>query len=496
MGGQVREEVPVAPAGQQRAGFPELRLGVLDAATHSLPLAAGLVQQPRSVERHLRLPPPLPHDATAPTVVGAHCTVADVRVLVSPDKFKGTLTAAEAARAIGEGWRRALPEAVIDEVPLADGGEGTLDVLVAALGGRHERIAVTGPLGEPVEAEFGLVPVAGGPAGIVEMARASGLALVPEARRDPKVTTTRGTGELMVAACRAGARRLIVCVGGSATNDAGAGMAQALGIRLLDARGLDLGPGGAPLLGLARIDIGGLDPAVRGVAVEVATDVDNPLVGPDGASAVYGPQKGAAPQDVVLLDRALARFAEVVKSHSTSTWRRCRVRGRPAGSARAWLRSWAPLFRSGVDLVMEAVGFGERLRDADLVVTGEGTFDEQSLRGKVAGGVLAAAAAAGLPAVVLCGRATVTPAGATVRSLVERFGVEAATGRGRRRASRSWPPRPPETWRGWGLSADGRRGDRFLSGPSASTRGCAGSRREPGRPPTRRPRSAARSARS
>lgn len=350
-----------------------------------------------------------------------------MRVLVSPDKFRGTLTAVDAARAIGEGWRRAFPGAVIDEVPLADGGEGTLDVLVAALGGRHERVAVTGPLGEPVEAEFGLVPVAGGPAGIVEMARASGLALVPEARRDPKLTTTRGTGELMLAACRAGARRLIVCVGGSATNDAGAGMAQALGIRLLDARGLDLGPGGAPLRGLARVDVGGLDPAVRGVAVEVASDVDNPLVGPDGASAVYGPQKGASPEDVVTLERALERFAEVVKSGLGADVASMPGAGAAGGIGASLVAFLGATFRSGVELVMEAAGFGERLHGADLVVTGEGTLDEQSLRGKVAGGVLAAAAAAGVPAVVLCGRATVRPAGATVRSLVERFGVEAAT---------------------------------------------------------------------
>jgi glycerate kinase len=351
-----------------------------------------------------------------------------VRVLVSPDKFKGTLTATEAARAIGRGWQRSLPAAVIDEVPLADGGEGTLDVLVAALGGTHERMRVTGPLGEPVEAEFGLVPAPGGPAGIVEMAVASGLALVAEARRDPKVTTTRGTGELMVAACRAGARRLIVCVGGSATNDAGAGMAQALGIRLADERGLDVGPGGAALMGLAGVDVRGLDPAIRGVAVEVASDVDNPLVGPDGASAVYGPQKGATPQDVAMLDLALARFAGVVKSHLGVEVASMPGTGAAGGIGASLVAFLGATFRSGVELVMEAVGFGERLRAADLVVTGEGAFDEQSIRGKVAGAVLSAAAAAGIPAVVLCGRATVTPAGATVRSLVDRFGMEAATG--------------------------------------------------------------------
>jgi glycerate kinase len=205
-------------------------------------------------------------------------------------------------------------------------------------------------------------------------------------------------------------------------------MAQALGIRLMDARGLEVGPGGAALMGVSGVDVGGLDPAIRGVAVEVASDVDNPLVGPDGASAVYGPQKGAGPHDVAMLDLALARFAEVVKNHLGIEVASMPGTGAAGGIGASLVAFLGATFRSGVDLVMEAVGFGKRLRAADLVVTGEGTFDEQSLRGKVAGAVLVAAAAAGVPAVVLCGRATVTRPGATVRSLVERFGVEAATG--------------------------------------------------------------------
>ena len=235
-----------------------------------------------------------------------------VRVLVAPDKFKGTLTAPQAAEAIARGWARADPSARVEKAPMADGGEGTLDALVAALGGERRRLRVSGPLGDPVEAEFAVVSAPEGSTGVVEMARASGLDLISPGRRDPLRTTTRGTGELILAVCRAGVRRVLVCVGGSATNDAGAGMAQALGIRLLDESGRDLQPGGAALAALARIDLSELDPVVEASTFVVATDVDNPLVGPEGASAVYGPQKGASAEDVALLDRALGHFAAVV----------------------------------------------------------------------------------------------------------------------------------------------------------------------------------------
>ena len=235
-----------------------------------------------------------------------------MRVLVAPDKFKGTLTAEEAAEAIARGWERGDPTAEIETVPMADGGEGTLDALIAALGGERLTQEVSGPLGDPVGAEFAVVPTETGPLGVVEMARASGLALISPARRDPRRTTTRGTGELILAACRAGVERVLVCIGGSATNDGGAGMAQAVGVRLLDSRGVDLGPGGAALLELATIDMTTLDPSVRAASFVVATDVDNPLVGPHGASAVYGPQKGATQEDVALLDTALGHLAAVI----------------------------------------------------------------------------------------------------------------------------------------------------------------------------------------
>ncbi|HEX5948152.1 MAG TPA: glycerate kinase, partial [Actinomycetota bacterium] len=206
-----------------------------------------------------------------------------MRVVVAPDKFEGTLSAKDAAGALAAGWRRADRSAEVEEVPVADGGKGTLETLVDALGGRRETVRVTGPLGDPIDADFGLAETAGGTIAIVEMARASGLALVSEARRDPTGATTRGTGDLIAAACRHRPRRVLVCIGGSATNDGGAGMAQAVGIRLVDQRGDELPPGGAALRRLARIDASGLDPAVRGVEVVAACDVDNPLTGPKGA---------------------------------------------------------------------------------------------------------------------------------------------------------------------------------------------------------------------
>jgi glycerate kinase len=261
------------------------------------------------------------------------------------------------------------------------------------------------------------------------MALASGLQLVPGDRRDPKRTTTRGTGELILAACRRGVARAVVCIGGSATNDAGAGMAQALGIRLLDDRGRDLGPGGAELLRLDRIDMSGIDPAVKGVAFAVATDVDNPLTGEQGASAVYGPQKGATAEDVRLLDRALRRFATVLSRDLGMD-----VDGVPGAGAAGGLGAALIAFlhaevRPGADVVMEALGMAGRIERADLVVTGEGRFDAQSLHGKAPERVLEAAAAAGVPAVVLCGEAAIRPPGVRVESLADRHGREAALAR-------------------------------------------------------------------
>ncbi len=342
-----------------------------------------------------------------------------MRVLVAPDKFRGTLTAHEAARALARGWHRARPADDVEELPLADGGEGTLDALVAALGGDRRALTVTGPLGDPVEAVFGLLP---GPSGVVEMALASGLALVPQGRGDPLRATTFGTGELILAACRAGARSVIVCIGGSATNDGGAGVAQALGFRLLDADGRDLDPGGGALGRLERIDASGASPDVAGVRFVVASDVDNPLTGPAGAAVVYGPQKGASPEDVGRLDAALERLAVVVRRDLGADVADRSGAGAAGGLGFGLMAFLGAELRPGIEVVMEAVGFDERLERADAAVTGEGKFDRQSFHGKTVGGVLEAAARRHRPVAVVCGSAEATTSDVPVVSLVEMVG--------------------------------------------------------------------------
>ena len=355
-----------------------------------------------------------------------------MRVLVAPDKFRGTLTARQAAEAIETGWRRARPDDLMVLVPMADGGEGTLDALVDAQGGRIVAARVTGPLGDPVDAAFGMVETADGPTGVVESARASGLALLGGARRDPLRTTTRGTGELILAALGSGARRVVVCLGGSATNDGGVGMAAALGIRFLDPKGRAIADGGAALLDLARIDQRDLHPAVAVASFLGATDVDNPLCGPSGASHVYGPQKGASPDDVFLLDRALAHLAAVVHHDLGIALKDEPGAGAAGGLGFGLLAFCGARLRRGVDVVMDAVDLGGRMQGADLVITGEGSLDVQSLHGKVPAGVIRLAALLSVPVAVLCGRSDVTPEGVTVRSLVDRVGEEAAVNEARR----------------------------------------------------------------
>lgn len=356
-----------------------------------------------------------------------------MRVLVAPDKFKGTLSAPEVARAIATGWRGVDRHAVIDEVPIADGGDGTLDTMVAALGGRRETATVTGPLGDPVIAEFGLVSGPQGLLAIVEMARASGITLISEDRLDPLRATTFGTGELIREACRREPQQLLVCIGGSATNDAGAGMAQALGARLLDEAGRDLPPGGAALGRLARIDTTGLDPSLRSVEVLAAVDVDNPLTGSQGASAVYGPQKGASPKEVTLLDRALGRFAIIAHRDLGISLRDVPGAGAAGGLGAGLLAFLGARLRPGFDLVARALGVDERLAAVDVVVTGEGRFDAQSLRGKAAVGMLRLAREAGRTSVLIAGaleEGVEAPAD-HVFDVTSRFGLEGSLERPR-----------------------------------------------------------------
>ncbi|MGZ8602080.1 MAG: glycerate kinase family protein [Actinomycetota bacterium] len=349
-----------------------------------------------------------------------------MRILVAPDKFRGTLTARQAAEAFATGWRRERPNDDLELVPMADGGEGTMDALVESLGGRVEATTVTGPMGDPVDAAFGLVPSRGGTLGVVEMARASGLALLDEDRRDPLRTTTRGTGELMARAIDAGADRLVVCIGGSATNDGGVGMASALGGRFLDASGNPIADGGEALVTLARIDLSRMHPSLARVHVTGACDVDNPLTGPSGASAVYGPQKGASADDVAVLDRALGHLAAVVERDLAIGLRDESGAGAAGGLGFGLMAFCGARLHPGVEVVMDAVGLVERITAADLVITGEGSLDEQSLHGKTPAGVLTACRLAEVPAAIVCGRATIEVPGVPIMSLVDRVGERVA----------------------------------------------------------------------
>jgi len=323
-----------------------------------------------------------------------------VKLVLAPDSFKESLSADDAARAMERGIQRVLPYAETVLCPVADGGEGTLDVLVAALGGRCDLSRVTGPLGVPVDARLGLIGDGG--TAIVEMAQASGLGLVPAGERDPLRTTTRGTGELIRAALDRGARHVVVGVGGSATNDAGAGALEALGAALLDDAGQPIGPGGGALSNLARIDLTGLDPRLHQTTLDVACDVTNPLVGPRGASATFGPQKGASPDAVRALDANLSRFAAAL-GRAAGLDVAALPGGGAAGGLGAGLVACGGRLLRGSDLVLDLVGFDELLHDADAVITGEGRLDGQTPDGKAIAGVVARAARQSVPVIALAG---------------------------------------------------------------------------------------------
>lgn len=324
------------------------------------------------------------------------------KIVVAPDKFKGSLSASDAAWAISRGIERALPGSRIDRVPMADGGEGTVEELVEATLGTFREAIVTGPLGEPVRARYGLLGQGG--TAVVEMAAASGLALVPPDRRDPWMTTTRGTGETILAAIEQGATEVIVAIGGSATNDGGAGLAQALGYRLLDDLGRDLPPGGGPLENLAKIDPRGRDPRLDRLKIRVACDVDNPLCGPLGASAVYGPQKGATAETARRLDRNLERLASIVERDLGVSIRDVPGAGAAGGLGGGLIAFAGGTLERGIDLVIRAVGLTERLQAADLCITAEGAIDESTAFGKTVAGVGRLACRLGVPAFAFAGK--------------------------------------------------------------------------------------------
>lgn len=323
-----------------------------------------------------------------------------MKLVIAPDSFKESLSAEQVAEAIAAGWRSVYPQADIQLCPMADGGEGTVDAVLAATGGQRRELSVCGPLGLPVQAHWGWLE--NGQA-VIEMAAASGLHWVASEQRDACITTTRGTGELILAALDAGARRIILGIGGSATNDGGAGLLRALGVRLLDAAGQPVAEGGAALIDLQRIDLDGLDPRLAQVEIRVAADVDNPLCGPRGASHVFGPQKGASPEQVQQLDRALAHFADVMAAALGEDYRDVPGVGAAGGLGFAAKAVLGAGFGPGIELVAELSRLDEAVQGADLVITGEGRLDGQSLHGKTPVGVARIARAAGVPVVALAG---------------------------------------------------------------------------------------------
>jgi glycerate kinase len=324
-----------------------------------------------------------------------------MKIVIAPDSFKDSLSAQGVADAIALGLAEVWPDAQLVKCPMADGGEGTIESVLAACNGELRRIEVRGPLGATVNAAWGWLPHSH--TAIIEMAEASGLQLVPVDQRDACSSSTFGTGQLIRAALDAGAQRVILAIGGSATNDGGAGAMQALGVKLLDARDKALEPGGLALAQLARIDMTDIDARLAGVRFDIAADVNNPLCGPHGASAIFGPQKGASPEQVEQLDVALGHFAELCAQALNTE-----VRDEPGSGAAGGLGFAAKAFlgaqfQAGVEVVAELVGLAEAVKNADLVITGEGRFDAQTLRGKTPFGVARIATEQGVPVIVIAG---------------------------------------------------------------------------------------------
>jgi glycerate kinase len=322
-----------------------------------------------------------------------------VRVVVAPDKFKGSLRASEVAAHVAAGIRGECPTAEVVTVPVADGGDGTVDAAVAA-GFDREQLRATGPTGLPVTTSW----ARRGRDAVVELADVSGLARLPEDELAPLTASSRGTGEVIVSALRAGCERIVVGIGGSASTDGGAGMLRALGARTLDVRGRPVADGGAALAEVASLDLSGLHARLPDVELVVACDVDNPLTGPQGAAAVYGPQKGASADDVALLDTALAHWADVVAAAVGRDLRDLPGAGAAGGVGFALVAVLGATARPGADIVFELTRLREVLAGADLVITGEGSIDEQTLRGKAPAAVAALARGAGASVVGVAGR--------------------------------------------------------------------------------------------
>ena len=340
-----------------------------------------------------------------------------MRIAIAPDSFKGTLSAMEAAEEIERGLRRALPGLETVLVPVADGGEGTVESVADALDGRLVEVDVHDPLGRPRKASLAIS--GDGTLAVLEMASASGLPLLAPDERNPLKTCTQGTGDLIKYAMDRGVKKILAGIGGSATNDAGTGMARVLGFRFLDADGKELEPGGGSLGRLARIDAEGKDPRLSEVEFEIACDVDNPLTGPKGASRVFGPQKGATAEMVETLDGNLANFAAIVKRDLGADILEAPGAGAAGGLGGGFMAFCGGSLRSGAEMVTEAVELGTRIDGCDLVITGEGRMDSQTAHGKTPAGVAAVARTLGIPVIAICGSA-----GPGIQDL-QKIGIEA-----------------------------------------------------------------------
>jgi glycerate kinase len=324
-----------------------------------------------------------------------------MKIVIAPDSYKESLSAFDVAVAIESGFREIFPDAEYVKLPVADGGEGTVEAMVAATGGRIVPVTVTGPLGEPLAAFFGLS--GDEKSAFIEMAAASGLESVPCQQRNPLLTTSYGTGELIRCALDHGVTQCIIGIGGSATNDGGAGMVQALGARLLDSQGQQIGYGGGALADLVHIDLSALDPRIAQCRFEVACDVTNPLTGEQGASAIFGPQKGATAEMVTLLDDNLQHYAQVIKQDLGIEVDRISGAGAAGGMGAALYGFCAAELRRGIDIVTQALGLDELIKGASLVITGEGRIDSQSINGKVPIGVASIAKRYNKPVIGIAG---------------------------------------------------------------------------------------------
>jgi len=335
------------------------------------------------------------------TIREAYGKLATMKIVVAPDSFKGSVSALEAANAMEQGLRRVFPDAVIEKIPMADGGEGTVQSLVDATGGHLQTRRVVAPLENEVDGQFGIL--SDRETAVIEMASASGLTLVAPHERNPLRTTTYGTGQLIHAALEAGCRRLIIGIGGSATNDGGAGMAEALGVRLLDTNGKQIQRGGENLGQLASIDATGLHPAIAETETVVACDVNNPLTGPDGASHVYGPQKGATPEMIEMLDGHLAHFDKILVHTFGKSFNDIPGAGAAGGLGAGLMAFLNAELRLGIDIMIDAVNLKERVKGAAVVFTGEGQLDFQTAFGKTPVGVAKVAKAHDIPVIAIAG---------------------------------------------------------------------------------------------